>query len=185
MESPEFSHSDTIAILTRTPAALDVLLRGLPPVWVSRNEGDRTWTAFDIVGHLACLERTDWIRRVRAVLDNAAGDPASFEPVDRFAQLKENQGKSLEQLLDDFARLRADNLAALREMKIQSSDLTRRGRHPALGAVTLAELFATWAVHDLNHLHQLSRVMAHQCRDAVGPWKAYMGVLHCDGHGAP
>src|SRR5258708_32230673 len=93
--------------------------------------------------------------------------------------------RSLEQLLDDFARLRSENLAALQALDLQPEDLARRGKHPALGTVTLSQLLATWAVHDLTHVHQLSRVMAHQYRDAVGPWSAYLGVLHCAGHSAP
>ena len=142
-----------------------------------------TWSAFDIVGHLIFGERTDWMPRVRIILEN--GEARPFDPFNRFAQLKENQDKSLEQLLDDFARLRSENLAALQALDLQQEDLTRRGRHPALGVVTLSELLATWAVHDLTHVHQLSRVMAHQYRDAVGPWSAYLGVLQCAGHSAP
>ncbi len=179
----EFSPAEVVAVLTRTPAALSALLSGLPASWVRSNEGKDTWSAFDIVGHLAFLERTDWMPRLRIVLET--GEARPFDPIDRFAQLKENQDKSLEQLLDDFARLRGDNLAALQALNLQREDWTRRGKHPALGAVTLAELVTTWAVHDLNHLHQLSRVMAHQYRDAVGPWKAYLGVLRCTGHSAP
>jgi hypothetical protein len=98
--------------------------------------------------------------------------------------MRESKGKSLEQLLDDFTRLRSDSLAALQALNLQSADLARRGTHPALGTVTLSELLATWAVHDLTHLHQLSRVMAYQYRDAVGPWSAYLGVLKCSGHSA-
>ena len=142
-----------------------------------------TWNAFDIVGHLISGERTDWMPRVGIMLEN--GEARPFDPFDRFAQLKESQDKSLEQLLDDFARLRRENLAALQALNLQHEDLTRRGRHPALGVVTLSELLATWAVHDLTHVHQLSRVMAHQYRDTVGPWRAYLGVLQCTGHSAP
>ena len=178
----EFSLADAIAVLTRTPATLDALLRGLPNIWVRRNEGNDTWNAFDIVGHLISGERTDWMPRVGIMLEN--GEARPFDPFDRFAQLKESQDKSLEQLLDDFARLRRENLAALQALNLQHEDLTRRGRHPALGVVTLSELLATWAVHDLTHVHQLSRVMAHQYRDTVGPWRAYLGVLQCTGHSA-
>ena len=113
------------------------------------------------------------------------GEERPFDPFDRFAQEKESRGKSLEQLLGEFARLRGENLVALRALNLQSEDLTRRGTHPELGRVTLSELLATWAVHDLTHVHQLSRVMAHQYRDTVGPWRAYLGVLHCTGHSAP
>ena len=183
----EFSLDEAIAVLTRTPATLDALLRGMPDIWVRRNEGRKegegTWSPFDIVGHLIVGERTDWIPRTRVILEH--GEARPFDPFDRFGQVKQSQGKSLEQLLDEFARLRSENLAALRALNLNSGDLTRRGRHPALGVVTLSELLATWAVHDLTHLHQLSRVMAHQYRDAVGAWSAYLGVLHCGGHSAP
>jgi hypothetical protein len=180
--STEFSPSDAVAILTRTPAILNAWLRGLPDAWVLRNEGKDTWSAFDIVGHLIVGERTDWMPRVRVILEDGE---APFDPFDRFAQAKESQGKSLEDLLDNFARLRRENLSALGGLNLQPEDLTRRGRHPALGVVTLSELLATWAVHDLTHVHQLSRVMAHQYREAVGPWSAYLGVLRCKGHSAP
>jgi len=175
----EFKLDETIAVLTRTPATLDALLRGLPASWVRSNEGKHTWSAFDIVGHLIVGERTDWMARVRVILES--GEARPFDPFDRFAQLKETQNKSLEQLLDDFALLRRENLA-LQALNLQSADFSRKGRHPALGVVTLSQLLATWAVHDLTHVHQLSRVMAHQYRDAVGPWSAYLGVLQCGGH---
>jgi len=179
----EFHLAETIAVLTRTPAALNALLRGLPTIWVHRNEGNDTWSAFDIVGHLIFGERTDWMPRLRIIIEN--GETRPFDPFDRLAQLNENQEKSMKQLLDDFARLRKENLAALQELNLQPEDLKRRGKHPALGVVTLSELLATWAVHDLTHIHQLSRVMAHQYREAVGPWRAYLGVLQCAGHSAP
>jgi hypothetical protein len=178
-----FSLDDAIAVLSRTPATLNALLRGLPDMWVRRNEGRDTWSAFDIMGHLIAGERTDWIPRLRIILET--GEARQFEPFDRLAQFEENQGRSLDQLLDDFARLRRENLAALQALNLQHEDLTRRGRHPALGVVTLSELVATWAVHDLTHIHQLSRVMAHQYRNAVGPWSAWLGVLQCAGHSAP
>jgi hypothetical protein len=178
----EFNLDETVAVLTRTPATLDALLRGLPESWVRSNEGKDTWSAFDIVGHLIVGERTDWMTRVRVILES--GEARPFDPFDRLAQSRGSQNKSLEQLLDDFARLRRENLAALQALNLQPEDLSRKGRHPALGVVTLQQLLATWAVHDLTHMHQLSRVMAHQYRDAVGPWSAYLGVLQCIGHSA-
>jgi uncharacterized damage-inducible protein DinB len=176
----EFNLTEAIALLTRTPPTLNALLRELPEKCVRSDEGAGTWNAFDIVGHLVFLERTDWMLRVRVILE--CGEARAFDPIERFAQLTESQDKSLEQLLDEFTRLRSENLSALQAMDLQPEDLTRRGRHPALGAVTLSELLATWAAHDFTHLHQLSRVMAHQFRDAVGPWKGYLGVLQCTGH---
>jgi hypothetical protein len=183
--SSQFKLAEVVAVLTRTPAALDALLRGLPDTWVRGSEGrnkdgTETWSAFDIVGHLIHGERTDWIPRARMILEN--GEARSFDPFDRMAQFKESEGKSLEQLLDEFVSLRKENLVALQALNLQPEDFARRGKHPALGVVTLSELLATWAVHDLTHLHQLSRVMAYQYRDAVGPWSAYLGVLKCTGH---
>jgi hypothetical protein len=182
MSSTEFNLADIIAVLTRAPATLDALLRGLPDIWVRSNEGGNSWSAFDIVGHLIFGERTDWMPRLRIILEN--GEARPFDPFDRFAQFQESQGKSLDQLLDEFARLRKENLASLEALNLQPQDFARRGTHPALGVVTLSQLMATWAAHDLTHVHQLSRVMAYQYRDAVGPWSAYLGVMQCSGHSA-
>lgn len=181
--SSEFDLDQAIAVLSRTPAAYDALLRGLPDAWVRGNEGGDTWSAYDIVGHLVNLERTDFMSRLRHILEH--GDSLPFDRVDRFAQMTEGQEQSLEQRLDDFARLRRDNLAALRALNLQPADFARMGTHPALGPVTLANLLASWAVHDLTHLHQLSRVMARHYSDAIGPWNKFMGVLQCNGHSAP
>ncbi len=182
----ELSLADTIAVLNRTPSALDALLRGLPDIWIRSNEGythdgNPTWSPFDIVGHLISGERTDWMPRVRIILEH--GEGRAFDPFDRLAQERESQGKSLEQLLDEFARLRRENITALQSLNLQPQDLARRGKHPELGGCTLSQLLATWTVHDLTHLHQISRVMAYQYRDAVGPWSIYLGVLKCKGHG--
>jgi len=178
--SPEFSVPEAVALLSRTPAGLNSLLRGLPDVWTRSNEGSDTWSVYDIVGHLIAAERTDWMPRVRFILEHAEARP--FEPFDRTAQFKTGHAKSFNHLLDDFARLRTKSLAALDALELRRKDLTLRGTHPALGTVTLSQLLATWAAHDLTHLHQISRVMAYQYRDAVGPWKAYLGVLKCGAH---
>ena len=173
----------TVSLLARTPAAFDALLRDLPETWTLRNEGENTWSAFDVVGHLIHGDRTDWMPRAKMILQ--FGETRAFEPFDRWGQARESEGKSLAQLLDEFARLRRESLAELRSLNLRPEDLARRGRHPALGAVTLSELLATWAAHDLTHLHQISRVMAHQYRKAVGPWNSYLGVMQCAGHSAP
>jgi hypothetical protein len=113
------------------------------------------------------------------------GESRAFEPFDRWGQERESRGKSLDQLLDEFARLRSENMHELRALNLDQKQLSLRGIHPALGVTTLSQLLATWAVHDLTHLHQISRIMAHQYRDAVGPWSAYLGVLQCAGHSSP
>lgn len=171
---------NTVSLLARTPAALNALLRDLPENWILSNEGENTFSPFDVVGHLIQGERTDWMPRARMILE--FGETRAFEPFDRFAQARESQGESLGQLLDEFSRLRSENLNQLRGLNLRPEDLQRRGRHPALGVVTLSQLLATWAAHDLTHLHQISRVMAHQYREAVGPWSKYLGVMHCSGH---
>jgi hypothetical protein len=170
----------TISLLTRTPAALSALLCDLPDTWTFGNEGENTWSPFDVIGHLIHCERTDWMPRVRMVLQ--FGETQTFAPFDRGGLVRESQGKSLGQLLDEFSSLRSENLGELRALNLQQEDLELRGRHPALGVVTLSALLATWAAHDLTHLHQISRVMAHQYREAVGPWSGYLGVLQCAGH---
>jgi len=172
----------TILLLARTPATLDALLRDLPEEWTMRNEGGNTFNAFDVIGHLIQGERTDWMPRAKRILEY--GESRAFDRFDRRAQERESQGKSLPQLLDEFARLRAENLAELRALNVTDRELNRRGLHPELGTVTLSQLLATWAAHDLTHLHQISRIMAHQYREAVGPWTAYLGVMQCMGHSA-
>jgi DinB superfamily len=179
----DYNLQHTIALLIRTPTALDALLRDLPETWTHRNEGEGTMSAFDVVGHLIHGERTNWMPRARMLLQ--FGETRSFIPFDRWGHVGESKGKSLAQLLDEFARVRSESLDELRALNLRPADLARRGRHPAFGAVTLSELLATWAAHDLTHLHQISRIMAHQYRHAVGPYSAYLGVLQCAGHSAP
>jgi hypothetical protein len=174
------SLDQTVALLSRTPATLDAWLRDLPDLWTLTNEGEGTFSAFDVVGHLIHGERTDWIPRAQMILQY--GESRPFDKFDRLAQERESQGRSLGELLDTFAALRAENLVELRRLDLQPSDLERRGLHPELGVVTLGQLLATWAAHDLTHLHQISRVMAHQYREAVGPWTDYLGVMRCNGH---
>ncbi len=178
----QYDLEQTIALLERFPAVLNALLRDLPDAWTAAHEGEGTWTPYDVVGHLIQGERSDWLPRARRILED--GTSRAFDRFDREAQFRESAGKSLPELLDELARLRAENLVALRALALDSEQLERRGLHPALGEVTLAQLLATWTAHDLTHLHQLARVMAHQYRDAVGPWSAYLGVLQCAGHSA-
>ncbi len=166
---------DAAAILARTPAALDALLRDLPDGWVTAHEGGESWSPFDVVGHLIHGERTDWMPRARIILEH--GEARAFDTFDRFAQLEVSRGRTLASLLDEFAALRQQNLRELAALRLTEADLDRRGRHPQLGAVTLRQLLATWVAHDLGHVAQTARVMAKQYRDAVGPWRAYLPVM--------
>lgn len=176
----QFQLSETVALLKQFPGTLAALLGGLPEGLTSSNEGEKTWSAFDTVGHLCHLERSHWMQRVRSVLEHGESQP--FAAVDRWAQSRESVGKTLAQLLAEFAELRAANLRELTALQVGAEQLVRRGMHPAFGPVTLENVLATWASHDLTHLHQLSRALAHQFRVAVGPWQKYLGVLHCNGH---
>ena len=164
-----------VPILARTPTTLDALLRGLPDGWVAAHEGGDTWSPFDVVGHLIHGERTDWIPRARIILEH--GDAKPFEKFDRLAQFRDSDGRSLGSLLDEFAALRRDNMQALESMHLTDTDLDRRGRHPELGVVTLRQLLATWVAHDLDHIAQISRVLARQYSDEVGPWRAYLRII--------
>jgi hypothetical protein len=166
---------EATAILTRTPAVLDAMLRGLPDGWVAAHEGDGTWSPFDVLGHLVHGERTDWIPRLRIILEH--GEDRAFDTFDRFAQFADAEGRSLDTLLDEFAALRQGNLDALAAVRLTATDLERRGRHPQLGPVTLRELLATWVAHDLDHIVQISRVLARQYSDEVGPWRAYLRII--------
>ena len=171
----DFALDRAIGILERTPAALDALLRGLHDDWTRPNEGPDTFSAYDNVGHLIHGERQDWIARAEIIL--AQGPHRRFEPFDRFAHYRESEGKSLAQLLDEFAALRAANLARVRGWALTDAHLALEGEHPTFGTVTLRQLLATWAAHDLGHVAQIARVMAKQYRDAVGPWRAYMPIM--------
>ena len=175
-----FELNETIALLERTPPTLAAWLGGLPDSWTRANEGTDTFSAYDVVGHLIHGEKTDWITRARIIREQ--GESRPFDRYDRFAQYRESAGKSLGELLGEFERLRLENLATLLGWKLGPADLDRRGTHPMLGTVTLRQLLATWAAHDLTHLHQIARVMANRYRDDVGPWEKFLGVMRCQGH---
>src|SRR5215510_3185317 len=148
----EFDLDKAMAVLAITPATLRTLLKDLPRDWVETDEGANTWSPYDVIGHLIHGERTDWITRARIILEH--GESRPFDPFDRFAQFEESKGKTLGELLDEFAALRERNLTILREMKISADDFGKTGQHPALGRVTLKELLSTWVTHDLDHIAQ-------------------------------
>jgi hypothetical protein len=176
----EYHLEPTTVLLSAFPGTLNALLRDLPEGLALQGEGENTMNVFEVVGHLIHAERTNWMPRVRFLLE--FGEMRTFEPFDR--QPPDGEGKSLGQRLDEFARLRSESLSALRALNPGPEDFEKRGLHPTFGVVTLSELLATWATHDLTHLHQISRVLAYQYRDAVGPFRRFLGVLHCDGHSA-
>jgi len=170
----DFDFRAGTAVLERTPDTMRAMLAGLPAAWIEGTEGPDTWSPYVIMGHLIHGERTDWIPRARIILDQ--GKDRRFVPFDRFAQLRAER-KSLEELLDEFAALRAENLETLAGFQLTDAQFEWEGEHPELGRVTLRQLLATWVAHDLGHIAQTARVMAKQYRDAVGPWRAYLPVM--------
>ncbi len=173
----EFKLDAAETILARTPEVLRSLLQGLPDEIVLGNEGEQSWSPFDVLGHLIHGDQADWIPRARIILQ--FGESRAFDPFDRAAMFQQSQSKTLDSLLNEFAMVRQESLAALREMKLTAEDLKKTGLHPdpALGRVTLGQLLATWVAHDLGHITQISRTMARQYRDAVGPWQQYISIL--------
>lgn len=172
----KFSLEKSFPILERTPAVLKTLLNGIDENWVMNNEGPETFSPFDVVGHLIQGEKTDWAIRAKIILEFGLSKP--FEPWNRFAQYEESKGKTLLQLLDEFETMRKENLTWLKSRQLTEADLNKKGMHPALGEVTLRNLLATWVVHDLTHLAQISRVMAKQYKEEMGPWPAFFRILN-------
>lgn len=170
-----FTIAKTFEILEQTPDTLINLTSGLSQEWIITNEGGETWSVFDVIGHLLHGDKTDWLKRVKVILSDS--DDKRFTPFDRFAQLETSKGKTLTELLKEFKEVRKSNLTALRGLNISEADLSKTGIHPTFGNVTLKQLISTWAVHDLDHLSQISRVMAKQYKDETGPWVEFLKIL--------
>lgn len=175
MKDSVFDLDEAIEVLSRTPGVLRQLLSGISPAWFEANEGEDSWNAFDIMGHLVNGEKTDWIVRAKTILDH--GSDKTFEPFDRFSQFEESRDKTLSVLLDEFASLRRETVSELRRLVTDRGQLQMPGRHPDFGEVTLSQLLAAWVVHDLGHIAQISRIMAKRYREDVGPWVEYLPVL--------
>jgi len=165
-----------IASLQSTPPLLDAWLRGLPEEWVRADRGPETFSSFDVVGHLICGERDDWMPRLQHIVEH--GEDREFVPFDRFAMRERDAGKSMGDLLDEFAAARQASLEQLRATKIDAVLLDRTSRHPEFGVVTARQHLATWVVHDQTHIAQIARTLAFPLRDTVGPWRKYLTVLH-------
>ncbi|MCG2612322.1 DinB family protein [Flavobacterium sp. SM15] len=170
-----FNLENSIELLERTPLILETQLRGISDVWIHCNEGEETWSVFDVVGHLIHGEQTDWIARLKIILSEGADK--NFKPFDRFAMFEESKGKSLNQLLEEFKVLREKNTSILKSKNITEKDFNRKGIHPVFGAVTLSQLLSCWMVHDLDHLAQINRIIAKQYKQEVGPWIEFLKIL--------
>jgi DinB superfamily len=171
---PSAELSETVDLLRRTPRVVRALLVGIPEAWVDTADVPDGWLPRDVIGHLISAEIDDWLPRVRRILEDGTTKP--FDPFDRFAHVERDAGVALDDLVERFAELRIENLALVDDL-VSAGDLDRRGRHPALGEVSLGQLLATWAVHDLDHVSQVFAGLAGSRDTAVGPWKAYLGIL--------
>ena len=172
----KFSIDKSIEILERTPAVLKTLLEGLSDEWVMNNEGPETFSPYDVIGHLIHGEKTDWVVRAKIILEFGLSKP--FVPWNRFAQYEESEGKSLQQLLNVFEKVRKDNMNWFKSLQLTDEDLERKGLHPVLGEITLRNLLSTWVVHDLTHIAQITRVMAKQYKEEMGPWPEFFRILN-------
>jgi len=172
----KFNLNQAISVLEKTPSVLKTLLSNLSSEWTHQNEGENTWSPYDVIGHLVHGEKTDWIPRLNIVLDGTPNK--TFEPYDRFAQFEMSKGKSLDDLLNEFESLRKDNLIELKSKQLSNDDLALYGIHPELGPVSLSQMLSAWVVHDLGHIAQISRVMAKQFKSEVGPWPRYLTILN-------
>lgn len=172
----QYDLQQSIQVLKKTPELLHLLLSGLDEVWTMNNEGPETFSPFDVVGHLIHGEKTDWPVRINMILEHGTSQP--FERYDRFAMYQESKGKSMDDLLVEFSQLRKKNLFGLCELHLDESDFHKQGTHPVLGTVTLKQLLATWVVHDLSHMSQVTRVMAKQYKDEIGPWIQFFRILN-------
>jgi hypothetical protein len=171
----QFDLDQAIEVLTGTPAVLSALLRGKSPAWLNAKRTPDSFSALDVLGHLIHGEKTDWIPRVRIILEH--GDTRTFEPFDRFGFHDSIAGKTVDQLLEEFSHLRRESLETLQGFHLTEEQFALPGMHPELGPVTLGNHLATWVVHDLGHIAQIVKTMACEYRDAVGPWRAYTSIL--------
>lgn len=171
----KYQQQEACNILGRTATVLRSLLADLPNDLIMNNEGPGTFSPFDVVGHLIHGEKTDWVVRAKIILEHGVNKP--FDPYDRFAQYEQSKGKNLQQLLDEFEEIRKENVAWLQSIQLTENDLERKGKHPVLGEVTLRNLLSTWVVHDLTHLAQITRVMAKQYTEELGPWPQFFRIL--------
>jgi hypothetical protein len=172
----KYSAKQAIEILERTPAVLTALLAGISDDWVMKNEGPETFSPYDVVGHLIHGEKTDWVARAKMILE--FGNTKTFERWNRVAMYEESKDKSLQQLLNEFAAIRKENIIWFTSLQLTENDLDKKGMHPVLGDVTLRHLLSTWVVHDLTHIAQITRVMAKQYKDEMGPWPQFFRILN-------
>ncbi len=171
-----FDLQQAVRLLQKTPMVVRSMLSNLDETWTHSNEGGDSWSPYHVVGHLVHGEKTDWMPRLEIMM--AEGPIQTFEPYDRFAQIEMSKGKTLEELLEMFELLRKENLQTLQSKQITETDLSRKAMHPSLGEITLSNMLSAWVVHDQGHIAQISRVLAKNYKEEVGPWTKYLTILN-------
>jgi hypothetical protein len=169
------AYGDIRARLEDLPATLRRLLGSLPAEALTFREEPGTWTAIEVLGHLADGELHDWMPRVGIIM--SAGGEKRFTPFDREHGLPRYAAGGIAAALDDVERLRRESLTALDALAIREMDLDREGLHPTFGVVSLRQLLACWITHDYAHVAQISRVLTRYYGQHVGPWTAFFSLL--------
>jgi hypothetical protein len=159
--------------LAHAPRIIEGLIAGAPRDALTWREADGAWTPVEVLAHLADAEVTNWLPRVERIL---AGGGA-FPPFARDAGFSRFRDWTAEALVGEFGQRRRANLAALDRAGLTAAHLGLTGVHPEFGTVTLEQLLATWAAHDLSHIAQLSRIFTRAFGRHVGPWAQYLSPL--------
>ena len=172
----EFQIDDAIKLLSQTPATLSSLLKNLPEKFIKQNEGGDSWSPKDVIAHLILGDEADWINRVKFIIEHGISKP--FQHSDPSAQFEQIKRKSLTELLQLFANLRQKNLEELKQLHLSSEQLQIKGAHPAFKEISIKQILSAWVVHDFNHIYQISRIIAKQYNQELGPFKPYISILN-------
>ena len=171
-----FSLPKSLEILERTPNVLKAMLSGINEAWTDKNEGEGTWSVKEVVAHLIVCEETNWIVRANIILSGNTN--LTFVPINMTAHFELSREHSLNALMEEFTRIRTENIKTLINLNITEQDFTTTAIHPKLGEINLQQLIATWVTHDLSHLNQITRVMAKQYKQDVGPFIQFLRILN-------
>ena len=171
----KFSLHKSLEILENTPAVISALLNNLTDEWTTTNEEDNTWNPMEVVAHLIVCEKTDWLPRVKIILSHL--EDKTFVSINMTAHFDIAKSNSMKDLIKEFKQLRESGIKEIKAFNLQEADLRKIAIHPTLGEVNLQHLFATWVVHDLTHIAQISRVIAKQNKENVGAFAPFLNIL--------
>jgi hypothetical protein len=167
---------NAIEVLKRTPIVLETLLSGLPDDWIHCNEGPDTWSPFQVVGHLIVNEETNFLVRAKMILSNQ--EPKLLSRISMTSHLDRFKSVPLVDQLILLKELRSQNIISLSSFSIVDTDFDRIAIHPEIGVVNLTNVLSAWVAHDFIHIGQITRVMAKQYKNEVGPFIKYLTRLN-------